>query len=126
MHHKIFPLSTVGNLARRVSLCRTFAVLSLIVALCNLVSQAEGRKITHRQSSDTGASLYMASCEPCHQTGGNMIDSAKKIVGSDKITSQARFKKFLAGQHAQMPPWKTIIRNDSELKALYAYVRRLK
>ena len=68
----------------------------------------------------------MASCEPCHQTGGNMIDPEKKIVNSKNLASKAKFRAFLAGQHAQMPPWKTIIRNDSDLTQLYEYVKKLK
>ncbi len=98
-----------------------FALLSAAFLL-----QAGSKNVSHYQKSNLGAKLYMASCEPCHQTGGNMIDPDKKIVNSDKLVNQATFRKFLATQHAQMPPWKTIVRNDSEVKALYAYVQKLK
>lgn len=75
---------------------------------------------------NSGSKLYMASCEPCHQTGGNMIDPEKKIVNSKMLVSKSTFRAFLAGQHAQMPPWKTIVRNDSDLNQLYEYVKKLK
>ncbi|HEY9732570.1 MAG TPA: cytochrome c [Drouetiella sp.] len=100
--------------------------LSVVFVLAILSTEAEGKKSVPAKKTDRGATLYMASCEPCHQTGGNMINPDKKIVNSDKIASEAVFKAFLSGQHAQMPPWKTIVRRDSDLKALYAYVRQLK
>jgi mono/diheme cytochrome c family protein len=100
--------------------------LAVVFVLALLSTEAEGKKSAPRKKTDRGAALYMASCEPCHQTGGNMINPDKKIVNSDKIASQSVFKAFLSGQHAQMPPWKTIVGSDSDLKALYVYVRKLK
>ncbi len=101
-------------------------MVTLLFSLCPMLSRAGENKSKAKQIPDRGAYLYMASCEPCHQTGGNMINPDKKIVDSSKIATEAAFKKFLAAQHAQMPPWKTIVKNDSDLKALYAYVRKLK
>lgn len=55
-----------------------------------------------------------------------MIDPEKKIVNSKNLASKSKFRAFLSGQHAQMPPWKTIISNDSDLTQLYEYVKKLK
>lgn len=101
-------------------------MVTLVFALCPLLSSADNKKSKAKRRPDRGAYLYMASCEPCHQTGGNMINPDKKIVDSPKIANEETFKKFLAAQHAQMPPWKTIVKNDSDLTALYAYVHKLK
>lgn len=111
---------------KQISPMSMLSLVALMLVLCPLVSQAADKSAKSRKKIDRGEYLYMASCEPCHQTGGNMINPDKKIVNSDKIASEAVFKKFLAGQHAQMPPWKTIVKNEAELKALYNYVRKLK
>ncbi|CAN5473089.1 hypothetical protein BH10CYA1_BH10CYA1_49860 [soil metagenome] len=105
---------------------RASSIIALTIVASAFFLQAGSKNVSHHQKSNTGAKLYMASCEPCHLTGGNMIDPEKKIVNSQKLATEKIFRQFLATQHAQMPPWKTIVRNDSELRALYAYVRELK
>ncbi|MBS2004386.1 MAG: cytochrome c [Cyanobacteria bacterium SZAS LIN-5] len=111
---------------KQTSSLKMLSLVALMLVVFPLVSPAANKKSQSKKNSDRGAYLYMASCEPCHQTGGNMINPDKKIVNSDKITSEAVFKKFLAAQHAQMPPWKTIVKSEADLKALYNYVRKLK
>jgi mono/diheme cytochrome c family protein len=108
------------------SIVKNFACICLLFVASGFLLQVGGKNLKQSVQTRAGAQLYMASCEPCHLTGGNMIDSNKQIVKSNKLASEKIFKQFLSQQHAQMPPWKTIVKNDAELKALFDYVKKLK
>jgi mono/diheme cytochrome c family protein len=104
----------------------SIAATSLVLLTSSLLLQSGSSKGKQQLKAQSGAQLYMASCEPCHMTGANMINPDKKIINSNKLESEKVFKTFLSQQHAQMPPWRTITRKDADLRALYNFVKKLK
>lgn len=80
---------------------------------------------THAAKRDRGEQLYGENCEACHRIGKNIINPEKTILGSNELETLPRFKSFLSHANGQMPAYKTIVRNDKDLKALYDYIKNL-
>ena len=95
----------------------------LVLLFVDLVAAASTPCI----AADTsyGAGLYQKNCEACHHIGENIIRPEKTMARSDKLKTKSEFKKFLARQNGLMPPYKTIVRSDKDLQALYLYIKQL-
>lgn len=59
-------------------------------------------------------------------SGINVIKPEKKLVRSEKLTSQKIFKDFISEKHGVMPPFNELAGNPANVKDLYDFVKKLK
>lgn len=99
-------------------LCATsFIAVFLIGAISGHVAQADDKG---------GEKLFSNNCAACHAGGKNIIDPKKPVIGSKKLASKASFKSFIEVPNGTMPAFKAIADKDTDLTALYNYVKGLK
>ena len=83
------------------------------------------------QSAPNGADLYATHCGSCHADGGNVINPALPVKGSDKMKSLAAFTAFnrnplkADGTKGIMPAFGKDKISDTEMKLIYEYALKL-
>lgn len=113
------------NLGRRFINCAL--ILISIFAVLSLQVQSLAKQ-KHKQS--LGETLFAQDCTPCHaDQHSNMIKPDKTIAGSKNLATVQTFRKFLSRHHGDkpsMPAYLTVVRNKTQLVALYNYLKALK
>lgn len=99
---------------------------AIAVALFCLSDPGYGAKEKRTSAQTNGERLYMANSEACHMSGINVIKPEKKLVRSEKLTSQKIFKDFISEKHGVMPPFNELAGNPANVKDLYDFVKKLK
>lgn len=78
-----------------------------------------------------GATLYARHCGSCHAQGGNIINRALPVTGSDKMKSLDVFtaynrKPLMAdGSKGKMPAYPKDKISDEQMKKIYEYALTL-
>jgi mono/diheme cytochrome c family protein len=112
----------LNEAAHRLSLLQYLPLLAALSLQCQALAGSN-----NATKPTLGETVFNKSCWSCHANkDSNLIDPEKTIAKSNKLGTLAGFKTFLSRGHGQMPPWKTIVRNQEELKSLYEYVKNLK
>lgn len=76
-----------------------------------------------------GRAVFAANCQSCHGNGGNAIDPAYPLKGSNYLSSLGDFTAFVRkpvtrdGSSGAMPPFPEESLGESEVAALYSYAR---
>jgi mono/diheme cytochrome c family protein len=104
---------------------RDLVVIAVIVA--GVVVSAPGGSRAQSAPGDqaaTGAQLFATSCGFCHQDGGRAAGRGPKLAGTDR-PDEYLLNRIRVGKEGAMPAYGRAF-NDSQLRALVAYIRSLK
>jgi len=96
-------------------------VLSLIFIITGL-----GASGGERDEKPNGEKIFKGHCAECHAGGGNKLKPKIPLKGSKKLAAYAVFKAYLSEPMGHMPYYPHLVHDDSALKALYSYVKKLK
>jgi mono/diheme cytochrome c family protein len=80
-------------------------------------------------AQDSPASIYKASCAPCHGVNGDANTPAGKKYKATAFNSSGALKasdtellKITRNGKGQMPPWSDVL-SDGQLKSVIEYIR---
>lgn len=99
--------------------CKVLFVLSFVLAQILPASAQSNPKCS-------GEKIYNNNCQNCHRQGRNPLNPEKELAESTKLVSETVFKDFLSKKHGLMPKFDKLSDNESELSALYGYIKTLK
>ena len=72
-----------------------------------------------------GEKVFSQLCASCHVAGGNKVNPAKPLAGSEKLKSLVSFKDYLRNPLGHMPYYKHVVTDKKTLEALYKYCKEL-
>lgn len=73
-----------------------------------------------------GADIFNSHCRACHQNGGNIINPAKPIKGSEKLRDFDTFLAYIRNPASPMPSFSQETISDKQAEELYEYILQMK
>ena len=95
--------------------------LNLVLVSCKNHSNSY-----HAGAPDEGKQIYQKYCVACHGEKGKMKAGNAADLSMSDINEDSIRKVILYGNDKGMGPYKTIIKNDTTIKALVEYVKTLR
>lgn len=113
----------------RLYSCKYLHVGGAIVSgtlVCALIGSAIAARGEEKAARPDGAKIFQGHCAECHAGGGNAVMPKTPLKGSKKLAAYAVFKAYLSEPMGHMPYYAHLVHDDTALKALYNYVKKMK
>jgi mono/diheme cytochrome c family protein len=91
----------------------------VLLTLTGCASQTTLKPLT---ASEQGEGLFSTHCAGCHAGGGNTMNPAKPVKGSEKLKDKAAFIAFLRQPGGGMPAYDAATLSDSDADVLRQYL----
>jgi len=101
---------------------KTVIILSLAAICLGLLPHSEAKENTKKPD---GKQIFAENCASCHKGGDNSQNANRPVVGSSKLETLEKFKKYLNAPREHMPFYPNIVNNRKTVEALYRYCKSL-
>jgi|WetSurSiteA1Bulk_404760.scaffolds.fasta_scaffold00233_8 mono/diheme cytochrome c family protein len=107
------------------------AIIAIIVALVHgmmgllsegVIRTGISQKPAKSEETAYGTKIFRENCVQCHPRGGNLINPAKTLKGSEKLTDFNTFLSYIRNTKGMMPSFSSGQISDEEAMALYHYI----